>query len=63
MNDTWRKPKRGGIKSERWGWLGWGYRWGKNGENCAFTTIKNKNKNAHTQKDCSYVEADWVHML
>ena len=30
MKDTWTKPMGGGIRGERWGWLGWG----ENADNC-----------------------------
>ena len=23
IKDTWTKPRRGGIRGGRWGWLGW----------------------------------------
>ena len=28
VKDTWTKPRGGGSKGGRWGWLGWGDLWG-----------------------------------
>ena len=36
IKDTWTKPRRGGIKGERWGWLGWE----ENGDNCTWMKKK-----------------------
>ena len=40
IKDTWTKPKGVRIKGGKWKWLGWGERWGENGDNRTSTTIK-----------------------
>ena len=34
IKDTWTKPRGGGIRGGRWGWLGWREYWGTNVDNC-----------------------------
>ena len=34
IKDTWTKPREGGIRGGRWGWLGWGGVAGVNADNC-----------------------------
>ena len=44
IKDTWTKPKQGRIEGGRWGRLGWGEWWWEKGDNCTWTTIKERKK-------------------